>query len=303
MSGARPNDRSRAARASAATVLGAPTSRAEALLRGVSLVALLVPLGVMVVLLADTLSAGLPKLDRAFFTSFPSRHASQAGILPALVGSLTLLGLTAVFAVPVGVGAAIWLEEYARPGRLKAVVELNLENLAGVPSIVYGLLGLEVFVRALTLGRSLLAGAATLGLLILPMIILASREALRAVPRALREAAIALGADRWVMLRHVVLPASLGGIATGVALALGRALGSTAPLVAIGALTYVATLPESVWSPFAALPVQIFHWSMRPQREFHDKAAAAVVVLLALSLAASAVAMALRARAEREHGS
>jgi phosphate transport system permease protein len=280
-------------------VLTARASSAEAAFRVVSLVALLVPLAVLGVLLADAIHTGLPRLDRGFFVRFPSRHAREAGIFPALVGSLSLGALTALFAVPVGVGAAIWLEEYARPGRLKALVELNLENLAGVPSIVYGLLGLEVFVRTLTFGRSLLAGASTLALLVLPMIILASREALRAVPRSLREASVALGADRWAMLRHVVLPASLGGIATGVVLALGRALGSTAPLLTIGALTYVAALPESVWSPFTALPVQIFHWAMRPQREFQANASAAVVVLLALSLAASAGALALRARVER----
>jgi phosphate transport system permease protein len=269
------------------------------LFRALCILALALPLGLLVVLFADAFITGFPRLGWDFLTGYPSRHASVAGILPALVGSTFLLVLTLVLAVPVGVGAALYLEEYARPSKLTSLIEVNIQNLAGVPSIIYGLLGLEVFVRTLALGRSLIAGAATLALLLLPMVIISSREALRTVSPLLREASFALGGDRWQTLRQVVLPMCLPGILTGVILSLARAIGETAPLITIGALTYVAFLPDSLGSGFTALPIQIFNWLSRPQKEFHANSAAAIVVLLGLMVMLNGAAIWLRLRLQR----
>jgi len=243
---------------------------------------------------------GWSRLGWDFLTNFPSRRATSAGIFAALAGSAGLMVLTAAIAIPVGVGAAVYLEEYARPGRLTSLIELNIANLAGVPSIIYGLLGLELFVRAMRMDRSLLAGACTLALLLLPMVIMTSREALRTVPLSLREAALALGADRWQTVRRIVLPMSLPGVLTGVILALARAIGETAPLITIGALTYVAFLPDSLSSPFSALPIQIFNWVSRPQAAFHVNAAAGIVVLVVLMLLLNGAAIAFRMRMQRK---
>jgi phosphate transport system permease protein len=209
------------------------------------------------------------------------------------------MGLTAVMAIPVGVGAALYLEEYAPVGRLTALIELNISTLAGVPSIIYGLLGLEIFVRVVGLGRSVLAGAATLALLLLPMVIMSSREALRTIPRSLREASFALGADQWPTLRRVILPMAMPGVLTGIILSLARAIGETAPLITIGALTYVAFTPQSVHDTFTALPIQIFNWVSRPQAQFHVNAAAGIVVLLAFMLLLNGFAIWLRMRLQR----
>jgi phosphate transport system permease protein len=271
----------------------------ELAFREICRIALILPLLVLAVVLADAFTDALPRLSWDFITGYPSRHAAGAGILPALAGSAWLMALTALMAIPVGVGAAVYLEEYARPGRLTALIEINIANLAGVPSIIYGLLGLELFVRMMQLGRSVLAGAATLSLLLLPMVIMASREALRTVPLSMREACYALGADKWQTLRQVVLPMCLPGILTGIILALARAIGETAPLITIGALTYVAFLPDSVKSAFTALPIQIFNWVSRPQAEFHVNAAAGIVVLLTLMLALNGIAIWLRIRLQR----
>lgn len=267
--------------------------------QAICVLALVLPLLLLVFLFGTTLIDGWPRLDWQFLTGFPSRKAEVAGILPALVGSAYLMVLTAVMAVPIGVGAAIYLEEYARPSRLTSLIELNINNLAGVPSIIYGLLGLEVFVRVLGFGRSLLAGAATLALLLLPLIIVSSREALRTVPLSLREASFALGADRWQTIRGVVLPMALPGILTGTILSLARAIGETAPLITIGALGYVGFIPDSVRSEFTALPIQIFNWVSRPQAAFHINAAAAIIVLVALLLILNGIAIWLRARLQR----
>ncbi len=275
----------------------------ERIFRAVALTAVLVPLAILAALLLDALVDGLSRLDLSFFTSYPSRRAARAGILPAMVGSLYLIGLTALIALPVGVGAALYLEEYGGRGRLAALIEVNIANLAGVPSILYGLLGLGVFVRFAGLGRSLLAGALTLALLVLPIVIIASREALRAVPHHLREAGLALGATRWQTLRRVVLPAALPGILTGAILSVSRAMGETAPLLVIGALTYVTFLPDSPSSPFTALPIQIFNWVSRPQASFAENAAAGVVVLLAVMLFLNGAAIWLRAHLERRRSS
>ena len=254
----------------------------------------------LALLLWDVVRQGIGWLDIQFLTSFPSRFPERAGIQSALWGTVWLIGLTAAFAIPVGIGAAIYLEEYARRSWINTVIEINIANLAGTPSIVYGILGLAIFVRWLALGRSVLAGALTMSLLILPVAIIASREALRAVPGSIREASFALGATRWQTVRSHVLPAALPGILTGVILALSRAMGETAPLIMIGALTYVAFVPEGPMDSFTTLPIQIFNWASRPQTEFHDVAAAGILVLLAVLLTMNAAAIWIRHRSQRK---
>jgi phosphate transport system permease protein len=280
-------------------LFAAQRSAGEKALRALCLLAVLLPILLLLVLVADTVRDGWPRLSWDFLTSFPSRKAEQAGILSALVGSAYLMLLTAAFAIPVGVGAAIYLEEYARPTKLTALIELNIANLAGVPSILYGLLGLELFVRGLNLGRGLLAGALTLALLLLPMVITATREALRTVPRILHESSLALGATRGSTIRRVVLPLALPGALTGVILSLSRAIGETAPLLTVGALGYVAFLPKSLKDGFSALPIQVFNWVSRPQEAFRSNTAAGIVVLLLLMLALNGAAIWLRARTSR----
>jgi phosphate transport system permease protein len=266
---------------------------------------LLASFGLLVTLLAlialgaliyDVARDGVGRLSWSFLTSYPSRRAEDAGILPALAGSLFVISLTALIAIPLGVSAAIYLEEYGGRGRVSRLIEVNISNLAGVPSIIYGLLGLGLFVRVMGMERSVLAGASTLALLALPVIILATREALRAVPKSLREASYALGATKWQTVWHQVLPAATPGVLTGLILALSRAVGETAPLITIGALTYVPFVPTDVWSPFTVLPIQIFNWVSRPQAAFGENAAAGIVVLLGFLLVMNAVAIVLRDR-------
>lgn len=271
----------------------------EGIFQALCLMALALPLLLMFVLLAGTFLDGWDRLSWGFLTGVPSRRAANAGLFPALVGTIYLMGLTTVMAVPIGIGAAIYLEEYARPSRLTSFIELNISNLAGVPSIIYGLLGLELFVRAMGLGRSLLAGAATLALLLLPMVVISSREALRTVPHSMREACYALGGDKWRSIRRVVLPMSLPGILTGIILSVARAIGETAPLITIGALSFVTFVPDSLRSGFSAIPIQIFNWVSRPQSEFQANAAAGVIVLLLVMLVLNAVAIWLRIRLGR----
>ena len=251
---------------------------------------------VLVVLLASIFYRGFPWLTTTFLTSYPSRFPAKAGILPALVSSVWLIALATLFSVPIGVGAAVYLEEYAKASRWRSLVQLNISNLAGVPSIVYGILGLGLFVRALMLQRSILAGALTLTLVVLPIIILAAQEALRAVPDSIRRASYALGAMRWQTVRYQVLPASLPGIMTGVILAISRALGEAAPLVAIGAATFITFVPKSPLDEFSSLPVQIFDWASRPQAEFRDVAGAGIIVLLSLLIVLNAGAVFVRYR-------
>jgi phosphate transport system permease protein len=271
----------------------------EHIFHGLCVAAVVVPLAVLVILLTGVARDAVGRLDWAFLTSFPSRKAELAGILPALVGSIYVIGLTAVIALPIGVGAAVYLEEYGRRSKLAGLIEINIANLAGVPSIVYGLLGLGVFVRAFSMGRSLLAGACTMALLILPMIIMVSREALRTVPGSIREACLALGSTRWQMIRQAVLPMALPGIMTGAILAISRAIGETAPLIIIGALSYVAFLPDGIDSQFTALPIQIFNWVSRPQAAFLINAAAGIGVLLTTMLVLNGIAVYLRNRLQR----
>ena len=254
---------------------------------------------VLILLVGNVVYDGFARLTWGFFTSFPSRKAENAGILAAWTGSVWLLLLTVSFALPIGVGAAVYLEEYARKNRFTRVVELCIANLAGVPSVIYGLLGLQVFVRALSFERSVLSGALTLSLLVLPIIIMASREALKTVPKGYREGALALGATKWQTTYTQVLPAALPGIATGCILAFSRAIGETAPLVTLGALTYVARVPDSPFAPFTALPIQAFNWLSRPQTEFHVNAAAAITVLLSFMIALNLAAIALRAKFQK----
>jgi phosphate transport system permease protein len=250
----------------------------------------------LLLLIGDVLQRGLPWLDWQFLTSFDSRFAARAGIKAALYGTAYMMFFTILVALPLGVMCAIYLEEYAPDNKLKGFIQINLANLAGVPSIIYGLLGLTVFVRWMGLGRSVLAGALTMALLVLPIIVVATQEAIRAVPSSIRDASLALGATRWQTIWHHVLPYAMPGILTGNILAASRAIGETAPLITIGALTYVPFVPENPLDRFTVLPIQIFNWTSKPQAEFHDLAAAAIVLLLAVLLTMNSIAILLRQR-------
>lgn len=256
--------------------------------------AVLVALLALAALLGGIFYKGISNLDWQFMTSYPSRFASQAGILSAFAGTFAFISITAPLAFIVGVCTAIYLEEYAPKNAMTKFLQLNISNLAGVPSIVYGMLGLVLFVRGLELGRSVLAGALTMTVLVLPVIIVASQEAIKAVPNSLRHASYALGGTVTQTVFRVVLPVAMPGILTGTILAVSRAIGETAPLITIGALTYVAFLPTSPFSEFTVLPIQIFNWVSRPQTEFHDIAASGIIVLLGVLLFLNATAIILR---------
>lgn len=263
-------------------------------------------------LVGDLALDGANRINWQFLNSFPSRSAARAGLLSALVGSILVIGVTAIVAVPLGVAAGIYLEEYSRRSLLTDIIEINIANLAGVPSIVYGLMALGLFVYQLGLGTSILAAGLTLACLILPVVIVTTREALRAIPNEVREAAFALGSSRWQVVWHHLLPYSRGGIATGVIIALSRAIGETAPLITIGALTFIAFLPpapissdapfisfEWLSSPFTVLPIQMFNWVSRPGSDFHINAAAAGLLLLGLTVSLNVVAIVVRYRSRR----
>jgi phosphate transport system permease protein len=254
---------------------------------------------VLVTLLVDVALVGGKWLSWDFLSNYPSRFAAQAGIKSALVGSLWMMLLTAAIAVPIGIASAIYLEEYAPCHWFFRLVQINIANLAGVPSVLYGILGLVLFVRVMALDRSLLAGALTMALLILPIIIISSQEALRAVPSSIRESAYALGATRWQVTWSHLLPIAMPGIMTGVILSLSRAVGETAPLIMIGALTFIAFLPESVMDPFTVLPIQIFNWTARPQPEFQELAAAGIIVLLGFLMLMNLSAILIRNHFEK----
>lgn len=257
-------------------------------------------IAVLLVFILNILVDGLSRIDWEFLSNLPSRRASKAGILTAWTGTAWILGLTAVIAIPVGVAAGIYLQEYGKRNRMAKVVELNIANLAGVPSIIYGLLGLEIFARVMKLGGSLLAGALTLSLLVLPIIIVATREALKAVPNSLREASFGMGATKWQTIWHQVLPAASGGILTGIILALSRAVGETAPLIVIGALAYVPFVASSPLDEFTVLPIQIFNWVSRPQEEFLVNGAAAIIILLLITFVMNGIAVYLRNRWQKK---
>ena len=261
---------------------------------GLFLLALCIGLAGLIILIIQVLIEGTPWLSWTLLSSYQSRFPEQAGLLAPVIGSLWLMGLTAAFTVPVGVGAAVYLEEYAPKNRLTQIIEINISNLAGVPSIVYGLLGLAVFVQWMAMGRSLLAGGLTLSLLVLPIVILTSREAIRAVPQSYREGAYALGSTQWEVTKKIVLPAAFPGILTGVILAMSRAVGEAAPILAITALVYVTFVPTNPLDRFTILPLQIFDWVGRPQEDFQSLAAAGIIILLALLLSMNALAIFLR---------
>jgi phosphate transport system permease protein len=273
----------------------------------------LVGLAVLLALIGDLAVDGIRRIDWQFLTSFPSRKPERAGILVAWVGTFAVMITTAMVAIPLGIAASVYLEEYAPKNRLTTLIEINITNLAGVPSIIYGLMALGLLVYLFRLGESVLVGGITLGFLVLPIVIVATREALRAIPNGIREAAFALGATRWQVVRYHLLPYSLGGIATGVIIAMSRAIGETAPLITIGALTFIAFLPPSPiqstppyvslqWldSPFTVLPIQMFNWVSRPGVDFLANAAAAGLVLMFATLMLNGVAIVLRYRTRRK---
>ena len=278
----------------------------------VGIVCTLVGIVTLGALLVDLMMDGLPRLNWEFLTSFPSRFAARAGILSSWVGTLLIMIVTAFTAVPLGIAAGVYLEEYARKNWLTNLIEVNIANLAGVPSIIYGLMALGLLVYKFRLGQSILTGGLTLAFLILPIVIVATREALRTIPQGIREAAYALGSTKWQLVRHHLLPYSVGGTMTGIIIALSRAIGETAPLITIGALTFIAFLPPSpiqsrppfvsfewLWSPFAVLPIQMFNWVSRPDQDFVVNAAGAGLVLIIITLSLNAIAIVIRYRVRK----
>lgn len=268
----------------------------ELLFQIFALICLLVATLALLALILDLAMRGVPRINELFLTSFPSRFPAKAGILSAWVGSLAVISVTALIAIPVGVAAGVYLEEYAKKNWLTAFIEINIINLAGIPSITFGLMALGIFVYKFQFGQSILTAGLTLALLILPIVIVTTREALRTVPSMIKEAAYAVGASRWQMIQNHLLPYSTGGILTGIIIALSRAIGETAPLITIGALTFIAFLPQSIWDPFTVLPIQMFNWVSRPQEAFHVNAAATGVVLLVLTLLLNLIAILIRYR-------
>jgi phosphate transport system permease protein len=274
--------------------------RADFIFQIVSLSTLVIALAALAALIYDILKDGASRLSWSFITNIASRNAADAGVYHALMGTIWVIALTGLMALPIGVAAAIYLEEYGSRSRLARFIELNIANLAAVPSIIYGLLGLGLFVRLMGMGQSVLAGAATLALLALPVVILSTREALRTVPKSIREGSYALGATKWQTIWHQVLPMATPGVLTGLILALSRSIGETAPLITIGALTYIPFAPDTVWSKFTVLPIQVFNWVSRPQADFKANAAAGILVLLALLLSMNAIAIIVRDRYQRQ---
>lgn len=262
----------------------------------VALLLLFFSLCTLLALLIDMAATGAPRISLDFLSNFPSRFPQKAGILSAWVGTLCVMMVTALCAIPLGVAAGVYLEEYAPKNTMTSFIELNIVNLAGIPSITFGLMALGLFVYRFGLGQSILTAGLTLGLLVLPIVIVATREALRTIPGHIREAAFAVGASKWQVVRHHLLPYSTGGILTGVIISLSRAIGETAPLITIGALTFIAFLPSGPMDPFTVMPIQMFNWISRPQAEFHINAAATGLILLGMTLAMNAVAIYIRHR-------
>jgi phosphate transport system permease protein len=286
--------------------------RHEAIFAVVGLLALMIGVLTFAALFADMAIKGMGRLDWDFFTHFPSRRAGEAGILSAWIGSTLVMLVTAFFAVPLGVASGVYLEEYARKNWVTDLIEINITNLAGVPSIVYGLLALGVFVTQFGFGQSILSAGLTLALLILPVVIVATREAIRSIPQSIREGSYALGATQWQTVRHHILPYSSAGILTGIIIGMARAIGETAPIITIGALTFIAFLPPSpvkaeppflsfdwLMSPFTVMPIQMFNWTSRPEAAFQHNAAAAGFVLVFMTLAMNGLAIWLRYRLRR----
>lgn len=255
---------------------------------------------VLAIFLANIMIEGVPRLSLDFFTSLPSRRAENAGILIPLIGTIWIMVLTSLIVIPFGVAAAVYLEEYGTKNKLASFVEINITNLAGVPSIIFGLLALELFVRFLGLGKSLMAGSLTLSLLVLPIIITSTREALKAVPKTIREASYGLGATKLQTIQMQVLPSAAGGIVTGIILAISRAIGETAPLIVIGAMLYITSPPTSPMDDFSTMPIQIFNWLSRPQKGFIVNATAGIVVLLSITFVLNGIAIYLRNRWQKQ---
>ena len=283
--------------------------RWDAIFGALGLLAMMIGVLTLAALFTEMVITGVPRLTGDFFTSFPSRRAGEAGILSAWVGSLLVMLVTGLVAVPLGIAGAIYLEEYARKNWFTDLIEINISNLAGVPSIVYGLLALGLFVYTFGFGQSILSAGLTLALLILPIVIVTTREALRSIPQHVREGAYACGASQWQVVSNHLVPYSLPGILTGVIIGLSRAIGETAPIITIGALTFIAFLPplpgtgepaaglfDWIFSPFTVMPIQIFNWTSRPDPAFHQNAAAASFVLLFMTLGMNALAIWLRYR-------
>lgn len=305
-----------AAEASTAAALGAinRAKKIDLLFSAAGILVMVIAMGLLFSLIGDLVIRGLERIDYDFMTSFPSRRPEHAGILSAWVGSIAVMITTAFLAIPIGVAAGLYLEEYARKGWVSNFIEINVSNLAGVPSIIYGLLALGLFVYGLDLGKTILVAGMTLGLLILPIVIVSTREAVRAIPRVVKEAAYGLGADRWQVMWGYIIPAARPGIMTGAIVGLSRAIGETAPIITIGALTFIAFLPPSpiqsefpflsfAWlnENFTVLPIQMFNWISRPQPEFHVNAAATGVVLMALTLSLNGIAIYIRYRLRRQY--
>jgi len=257
----------------------------------------IVLLAVFVTIIVKT---GIERLDWQFLTSLPSRFPEKAGIYTAIMGTLWILVLTMIFSVLLGVSAGIYLEEYARKGLFSKILEINISNLVGVPSVIYGILGLAVLNRYLGLGGSLLAGSLTLSLLIIPVIIVTTRESLKAVPKTIKEGAYALGATKWQTIRRQLLPAASGSIVTGVILALARAIGEAAPLIVVGALVYVPFVPKGPLDDYTVLPIQIFNWTSRPQMDFQINASAGIIVLLFITFLFNGISIYLRNRWQKK---
>ncbi len=275
----------------------------------VAILLLLFSLLTLLALLVDLAVTGAPRISAEFFSNFPSRMPEKAGILSAWVGTLSVMLVTALCAIPIGVAAGVYLEEYAPKNFVTGFIELNIVNLAGIPSITFGLMALGLFVYRFGFGQSIMTAGLTLGLLVLPIVIVSTREALRTIPTHIREAAYAVGATKWQVMQHHLLPYSTGGILTGVIISLSRAIGETAPLITVGALTFIAFLPtppvssefpfvsgQWLWDPFTVMPIQMFNWISRPQAEFHVNAAATGLILLAMTLAMNTVAIIIRHR-------
>lgn len=286
--------------------------RQDLIFRIIGITCTLIGIVTLGALLVNLTVNGLPRINWGFLTSFPSRFASRAGILSSWVGTLLIMIVTAFTAVPLGIAAGVYLEEYARRNWFTNLIEINIANLAGVPSIIYGLMALGLLVYQFQLGQSILTGGLTLAFLILPIVIVATREALRTIPQGIREAAYALGSTKWQLVRHHLLPYSVGGTMTGIIIALSRAIGETAPLITIGALTFIAFLPPSpihgqppfvsfewLHSPFAVLPIQMFNWVSRPDQDFVQNAAAAGLVLIVVTLSLNALAIVIRYRVRK----
>lgn len=266
----------------------------NSIMHGIFIVCTLFGVVILALLMFDIFKKGTQWLTLDFLRNFPSRFPRKAGIYPAILGSLWVILLTALIALPIGVGTAIYLEEYAEDNKFTEFIKLNIANLAGVPSIIYGMLGLAVFVRMLGMGRTILAASFTMAILILPIIIISSQEAIKSVPSSLKQASYALGTTKWQTVTGVILPYSLPGILTGSILAISRALGEAAPLIVVGALAYVSFIPKGPLDQFTTLPIQIFNWASMPKKDFQNVAAAGIIVLLFILLGVNSIAIFLR---------